>query len=1290
MLVPSGFSIVTPFATTVPPGGSTVLILQLDAAASGMFSGTASFGTNDVDRNPFSFNVYGEVGSDVGPPSVTVLGPSGTVLTDGSGVFSFGHTADGSPTSRTFTVRNDGTGSLTLDAASLQLPAGFSLVTSFASELAAGAASSFTIRLDAGSTGHYQGAVSFANNDPYRNPYSFHVEGTVLEPAPEISVRYQTSGGYVQEIYDGNSTVYFPSTAEGQAVSRTFTVHNVGAAPLTLDPASLSLPAGYSLISAFATEVAPGTSTAFVVQLDSQSPGHFSGTLSFANNDADENPFDFFLYGYVTASHPEIAVRYTGQYGYEEELYHGYSHVGFGSASVGVPIARTFTVYNTGLADLTLDPASLSLPTGFSLLDAFASPVSAGASTAFTIQLDAAAAGQFQGAVSVSSNAPTRNPFTWTIAGTVGTSASVVSVAGTRDAVEGGQVGYVRLLRTGDTSQEQTVYYSIDAMASQATPGVDFSYLSGSSAADPLHGSVTFGLDASYADIAVVAISNGVADGDKTLRIVLTADSSGYELGSPSSATILLREAAAGAVPTISIGRLADEVQTVVLPDATGGTWTIALDGQVSDPLAHDTSALAVQAALESLPTVGAGNVTVSGTGRPSTPLSIAFRGALRATDLPAVQVDTAGLSGIAQPAAAVAVVTEGVDGVNEAYEIVVRSLDFTTDLATSGGSLRFYWGPVDPQTDPFDDPQRQSPAVAWNAPLTEIENAIGQIPHLADAGGAVIASEVAASPQMRRLRVEFAGELGSRTVSELVVHNDTGGTPVTDVAEGLALVETSQLAEGAPGHTNEVQAIALSHAQAGSFQISHRGLATPPIAWDATAASLQQQLEALDSIGQDNVRVTGTRGGPWQVTFRGHLGGRNVELLAVDGAGLVGGQALVTTVSEGGAVVDATQNAREGSQNGWFRLHRTGSLTESLTVYFEVDPLSTATAGADYETLPEYAFFAPGASYTDVLVRTIDDDDPEGDETVTITLVAQPEYLNSLQSYAIGQPASATVIIEDDDFVGPLLPVSIEAIQDAFEGGSEGIFRISRVAPSNETITVIYQVDPDSTASPDDYHTLSGYVVIPGGQMSVDLVIVAIDDDLEEGDETLRITLTSVVSSTHTLTGHASAEILILDNDLPGAIPTVRIADRARAFEGGVSGWFRLARRGVDLSLPLTVYYTIDEPHSSAQNGVDFEFLPGTDANTPEGFVTFPPHQDTVLIPVVPLRVRSVRSDPVAGADIPGPWYPFTFYFQAPQAPSVQTLTLLVDTGPNATIEAAYNSGVRVADQALKQARQD
>lgn len=306
LVVPSGFSIVTPFAPTVPPGGSTVLVLQLDATASGTFSGTASFGTNDVARNPFSFNVYGEVSSDVGVPSVTVLGPSGTVLSDGSGVFSFGHTADGSPTSRTFTVRNDGTGPLTLDAASLQLPAGFSLVTSFASELAAGAASSFTIRLDAGSTGYYQGPVSFANSDPYRNPYSFHVEGTVIEPAPEISVRYQSSGGYVQEIYDGNSTVYFPSTSVGQAVSRTFTVHNVGAAPLILDLASLSLPAGYSLLSAFATEVAPGTSTAFVVQLDSQSPGHFSGTLSFANNDADENPFDFFLYGHVTASQPAV------------------------------------------------------------------------------------------------------------------------------------------------------------------------------------------------------------------------------------------------------------------------------------------------------------------------------------------------------------------------------------------------------------------------------------------------------------------------------------------------------------------------------------------------------------------------------------------------------------------------------------------------------------------------------------------------------------------------------------------------------------------------------------------------------------------------------------------------------------------------------------------------------------------------------------------------------------------------------------------------------------------------
>lgn len=55
------------------------------------------------------------------------------------------------------------------------------------------------------------------------------------------------------------------------------------------------------------------------------------------------------------------------------------------------------------------------------------------------------------------------------------------------------------------------------------------------------------------------------------------------------------------------------EVQTVTLTGATSGTFTLTYDGETTDPIAFDASPAVVQAALSTLPNIGVGGVTVSG-----------------------------------------------------------------------------------------------------------------------------------------------------------------------------------------------------------------------------------------------------------------------------------------------------------------------------------------------------------------------------------------------------------------------------------------------------------------------------------------------------------------------------------------------------------------------------------------------------------------------------------------------------------------------------------------------------
>ena len=72
---------------------------------------------------------------------------------------------------------------------------------------------------------------------------------TVTVPAPpQMAVQYVDSYGYPTELSDGWGSVSFETTI-GSAVTKTFTVQNLGGSDLTLD-SWISLPWGFSLVAA--------------------------------------------------------------------------------------------------------------------------------------------------------------------------------------------------------------------------------------------------------------------------------------------------------------------------------------------------------------------------------------------------------------------------------------------------------------------------------------------------------------------------------------------------------------------------------------------------------------------------------------------------------------------------------------------------------------------------------------------------------------------------------------------------------------------------------------------------------------------------------------------------------------------------------------------------------------------------------------------------------------------------------------------------------------------------------
>jgi CII-binding regulator of phage lambda lysogenization HflD len=422
--LPNGFSLTEGLSSTLTAGVSDTFTIQLDTSAVGTYEGNISFVTNDSDENPFNFTISGIV-TEHPVPEIVVLGNSQNITDGDNTPYTSDHTGFGSieqgqvGQTRTFTVENTGNADLTLG--SVTLPNGFNLTEGLSSTLTAGTSDTFTIQLDAATVGTYEGTISFATNDSDENPFNFTISGIVTEqPVPEIVVF-----GNNQDISDGDDTpslsdhTDFGSIEQGQAgQSRTFIVENTGKADLTLG--SVILPNGFTLTEGLSNTLTAGSSDTFTIQLDAFTAGTYEGTISFATNDSDENPFNFTISGIVTEQAvPEIVVLGNSQNITDGDNTPSTSdHTDFGSIEQGqAGKNRIFTVENIGNADLTLD--SVTLPNGFTLTEGLVNTLIAGASDTFTIQLDTSTVGTYEGTISFVTNDSDENPFSFTISGIV-------------------------------------------------------------------------------------------------------------------------------------------------------------------------------------------------------------------------------------------------------------------------------------------------------------------------------------------------------------------------------------------------------------------------------------------------------------------------------------------------------------------------------------------------------------------------------------------------------------------------------------------------------------------------------------------------------------------------------------------------------------------------------------------------------------------------------------------------------------------------------------------------------
>ncbi len=161
-----------------------------------------------------------------------------------------------------------------------------------------------------------------------------------------------------------------------------------------------------------------------------------------------------------------------------------------------------------------------------------------------------------------------------------------------------------------------------------------------------------------------------------------------------------------------------------------------------------------------------------------------------------------------------------------------------------------------------------------------------------------------------------------------------------------------------------------------------------------------------------------------------------------------------------------------------------------------------SAKAGEDYtaKTRAQVSLTKPstaGAPVATFTVDTLDDEDPESDETFTVTLGGLPGHIALDPSRGV-----ATATIRDDDIV-------LSAADAVVDEGSRATVALALTAPLAKPVTVTWKTVAGSAGSPADFTAVTGGTfVIPAGDTAAAVTVATIEDNLIEEDENFEVVI--------------------------------------------------------------------------------------------------------------------------------------------------------------------------------------
>jgi len=318
--------------------------------------------------------------------------------------------------------------------------------------------------------------------------------------------------------------------------------------------------------------------------------------------------------------------------------------------------------------------------------------------------------------------------------------------------------------------------------------------------------------------------------------------------------------------------------QTFRIPKSADGAFSIWIAGEAATAIAVGASAATVEAAVVGISTVGGpGQCTVTRTDDSNDWIyTLEFTGTLAATNVATAIVTLFSAKPI------IRTIQQGSSIGTLANE------KQTIDLGNTPSGFTY--------TLTFDGQTTATLLTEYTASDVAV-----QLTNLSN----LTAGNVTVTKSGTVYTVEFTGVHGSANQPQITASVYSSSW----VANHTISVSTTA-ATGSGSPVNEVQTVTLTGTPSGgTFTLTYDGQTTGTIAYNASAATVTNALEALSNIGSGDVAVTGSAGGPWTVTFTGALAGTNVPQMTADGSSLTGGS---------GETLNVTTEVASAGPNHW------------------------------------------------------------------------------------------------------------------------------------------------------------------------------------------------------------------------------------------------------------------------------------------------------------------------------------------------------------------------------------